>query len=154
LYPPYVAKENPQVFFSAYFRPRFDKTHRVTDVVAAFKRFLEPEEQAHAGDAQGSRNHTLKAGELLREMRDDILRVAARHGARNIRIFGSAARGEMGPDSDIDFLVDLEPGRTLLDLSGLWADLSELLGRRIDVVTEHGIYWLLRRRILKEARSL
>ncbi|MGH7233313.1 MAG: nucleotidyltransferase family protein [Nitrospiraceae bacterium] len=92
--------------------------------------------------------------ELLKIKRDEILRVAAKHGAHNIRIFGSAARGDARADSDIDFLVEMEPGRSLLDIGGLWSDLNELLGRKVDVVTEEGIYWLLRRRILREARPL
>lgn len=96
----------------------------------------------------------MSVDELLRDKRDAILRIAASHGARNVRVFGSVARGQAGPDSDIDLLVDLEPGRSLLDLSGLWVDLNDLLGRRVDIVTEQSIYWLLRRRILKEARPL
>ena len=96
----------------------------------------------------------MSVDELLRDKRDEILRIAASHGARNVRVFGSVARGQAGPDSDIDFLVDLEPGRSLLDLSGLWADLNDLMGRKVDIVTEQSIYWLLRRRILKEARPL
>ena len=92
--------------------------------------------------------------ELVKEKREDILKLAAKHGARNVRVFGSVARGEAGPESDIDLLVDMEPGRSLLDLGGLWSDLNELLGRKVDVVTEKSIYWLLRRRILKEARPL
>ena len=91
---------------------------------------------------------------LLKTKRDEILRIAEKHGARNVRVFGSFARGEAGPESDIDFLVEMEPGRSLLDLGGLWADLTELLGRKVDIVTERSIYWLLRRRILKEARPL
>lgn len=96
----------------------------------------------------------MSVDELLRDKRDAILRIAASHGARNVRVFGSVARGQAGPDSDIDLLVDLEPGRSLLDLSGLWVDLNDLLGRKVDIVTEQSIYWLLRRRILKEARPL
>ena len=92
--------------------------------------------------------------ELVRAKREEILRIAAKHGARNVRVFGSVARGDAGPDSDIDLLVDMEPGRSLLDLGGLWSDLNELLGRKVDIVTENSIYWLLRRRILKEARPL
>lgn len=92
--------------------------------------------------------------ELLKSRRQEILEIAAKHGARNIRVFGSVARGEAGPESDVDLLVDMEPGRSLLDLGGLWLDLNELLGRKVDVVTEQSIYWLLRRRILKEAQPL
>ncbi len=92
--------------------------------------------------------------ELVQSKRYDILRVAAQHGATNVRLFGSVARNEAGPDSDVDFLVDLEPNRSLLDLSGLLLDLQDLLGRKVDVVTESSIYWLLRRRILKEAKPL
>ena len=90
----------------------------------------------------------------VREQREAILSVAARHGARNVRLFGSVARGEASASSDVDFLVDLEPGRSLIDLAGLLADLRDLLGRDVDVVTEAGLYWLLRRRILREARPL
>jgi predicted nucleotidyltransferase len=92
--------------------------------------------------------------ERLKEKRAEILRIAAEHGARNVRVFGSAVRAEATPDSDIDFLVELEPGRSLLDQAALVLDLEELLGCKVDVVTERGLYWLLRRRILKEARAL
>jgi uncharacterized protein len=92
--------------------------------------------------------------ELVKDKREAILQIAARHGAHNVRVFGSVARGAANEQSDIDFLVDLEPGRSLLDLGGLLMDLKGLLGRDVDVVTEESIYWLLRHRILKEARSL
>jgi predicted nucleotidyltransferase len=91
---------------------------------------------------------------LLQEKREAILQLATKHGARNVRVFGSVARHEADEQSDIDFLVDMEPGRNLLDMGGLLMDLRELLGREVDVVTEKGLYWLLRRRILKEARPL
>jgi predicted nucleotidyltransferase len=91
---------------------------------------------------------------LLKAKRDEILRIAAKHGARNVRVFGSAARGEAGPTSDVDLLVEFEPGRSLLDHVALIQDLEDLLGRKVDVVTEKAVYWLLRRRILKEARPL
>ena len=82
------------------------------------------------------------------------MKIAAKHGACNVRIFGSVARGEAGENSDIDFLVELEPGRSLLDLAKLVVELEDLLNRKVDVVTEQGLYWLLRRRILTEARPL
>lgn len=77
----------------------------------------------------------------LHQYRADILSIAAQHGARNIRVFGSVLCGEETTDSDVDFLVAFEPGRTLFDLGGLLADLEDLLGRRADVVTEKGIHW-------------
>jgi uncharacterized protein len=92
--------------------------------------------------------------DLIQAKRDEIIRVAARHGAHNVRLFGSLARGEAREDSDVDLLVDMEPGRSLLDRSEMLQDLQELLGRKVDVLTERSIYWLLRRRILREARPL
>jgi hypothetical protein len=92
--------------------------------------------------------------QLVQSKREEILRVAAQHGAHNVRVFGSVARGEAGEESDIDLLVNLEPERSLLDLGGLQVELEALLARRVDVVTEASLYWLLRRRILKEARAL
>jgi len=97
---------------------------------------------------------TSDSQEPLKAKRQDILRVAARYGARNVRLFGSAARGEARATSDVDFLVDMDPDRSLMDLAGLILDLQELLDRKVDVVTEDSIYWLLRRRILKEAKPL
>jgi uncharacterized protein len=96
----------------------------------------------------------MRVEDQLKEKREEILRVAASHGARNVRIFGSVARGEADETSDIDFLVDMESDRSLLDVAALLADLRELLGRKVDVVSEKGLYWLLRRRILKEAKPL
>lgn len=96
----------------------------------------------------------MHADDLLKHHRDAILRLASRYGARNVRVFGSAARGEAGPDSDIDFLVELDPSRSLLDLSALTLELQELLGRKVDVVPDSSVYWLLRRRILREAQPL
>ena len=92
--------------------------------------------------------------QLLRGKREEILRIAAKHGARNVRVFGSAARGEASDGSDLDLLVEMEPGRSLLDLAALRNDLMDLLGREVDVVTEDSLYWLLRRKILREARPL
>ena len=92
--------------------------------------------------------------ELLQEKREDILHTAAKRGAYNVRIFGSVARGEADEKSDIDILVDLEPGRSLFDLGGLLMDLQELLGHRVDVVTERGLRERIRNRVLKEAVAL
>jgi predicted nucleotidyltransferase len=91
---------------------------------------------------------------LLRAKREEILRLAARHGARNIRIFGSVARGDAGPDGDLDVLVDMEPGRSLFDMGGLLMDLQDLLGCKVDVVTEKGLHWYVRARVLEEAVPL
>ena len=92
--------------------------------------------------------------ELIREIREEILGLASRRGAFNVRLFGSIARGEERADSDVDFLVDMESGRSLLDLGGLLMDLQELLGRKVDVVTERGLHWYIRDRILNEALPL
>jgi uncharacterized protein len=96
----------------------------------------------------------MEVQKLLEEKREDILKIAASHGAFHVRVFGSVARGEADESSDIDLLVDMEPERSLLDLAALLTDLQELLGRKVDVVTENGLYWLLRGRILKEAKPL
>lgn len=92
--------------------------------------------------------------ELVQEKREEILRICAKYGAKNVRVFGSVARGQADQQSDLDLLVDFEPGRSLLDHAGLVVELQELLGCSVDVVSEKGIYWLLRRRILKEAVPL
>ncbi len=91
---------------------------------------------------------------LLREKRTDILRVAASHGARKVRIFGSVARGEAGPESDLDLLIDLEPGRSLLDHAALLLELEAILGCKVDVVTERGLRTRIRERVLREAVAL
>src|SRR2546429_5596915 len=92
--------------------------------------------------------------ELLQEKREDILRIATRRGATNVRVFGSVARGESDSESDIDILVDLEPGRSLFDLGGLLMDLQDLLNCNVDVVTEDGLRDRIRERVLKEAIAL
>ena len=89
--------------------------------------------------------------ELLRSKREEIIHAAARRGAKNVRVFGSVVRGEALPESDIDFLVDLAPGRSLLDLGGLLMDLQQILGRDVDIVTEKGLHWYIRDRVLAEA---
>jgi predicted nucleotidyltransferase len=92
--------------------------------------------------------------ELLKAKREEILRVCARYGAYNVRVFGSVARSEADEQSDIDFLVELEPGRTLFDLGGLQYDLEQLLGCPVDVVTERGLKFRMRERVLREAVPL
>lgn len=92
-----------------------------------------------------------RAIELQREA---ILRIAAKHGARNVRVFGSTIRQTATDDSDIDILVDLEAGRSLLDQVGLKQELEVLLGRKVDVVVEGGISPYLEERILAEAVPL
>lgn len=92
--------------------------------------------------------------ELLEAKREEILGIAAKHGARNVRVFGSAARGEADGTSDIDLLVELDEDRTLFDLGRMLMDLQDLLGRKVDLVTEAGLHWYIRDRVLKEAVPL
>ena len=92
--------------------------------------------------------------ETLRRLRSEILALASRHGARNVRVFGSVARGASRADSDVDFLVDVEPGRTLLDVIALEQDLQQLLGQRVEVLTERGLSPYLQQQILAEAAVL
>jgi predicted nucleotidyltransferase len=96
----------------------------------------------------------MTVNELLKEKREEILQIASRYGAFNVRVFGSVARGEAELDSDVDFLVEMEPGRSLLDLGGLLMDLQELLGRDVDVVTENGLHWYIHDKVMREAKPL
>lgn len=90
----------------------------------------------------------------LRNQRDEILRYAAEHGARNVRVFGSVVRGDSEATSDVDLLVEMEPGRSLVDLVGLWQDLEDLLGTQVDVLSDGGVSPHLRERIYAEAVPL
>ena len=90
----------------------------------------------------------------LRVKREEILQIAEKYGARTVRIFGSVARGEADVASDLDLLVEMEPGRSLLDLGGLLMELQDLLGCRVDVVTEKGLRERIRDRVLNEAVAL
>ena len=92
--------------------------------------------------------------DTLRNRREQILRIVSRHGGSNIRVFGSVARGEADDGSDVDVLVDLEPGRSLMDLGGLLTDLQELLDCPVDVVTEKGLRRRIRERVLRESVPL
>ena len=96
----------------------------------------------------------MNVNELIRQKRQEIIHLAAKHGAHNVRVFGSAARGEAGPSSDIDLLVELESGRSLLDHVALVQDLEALLGRRVDMVTERSLHWYIRDRVIEEAVRL
>jgi uncharacterized protein len=90
----------------------------------------------------------------LREKREEILQIAANHGARTVRVFGSVARGEADAASDLDLLVEMEPGRSLLDLGGFLMELQDLLGFRVDVTPEKALRERIRDRVLKEAVAL
>jgi len=90
----------------------------------------------------------------IRAHREDILRIAARYGACNVRVFGSVARGDTDAGSDVDLLVDLEPGRSLLDLGGLLMELQDLLMCDVDVITEKGLRPRIRQYVLDEAVAL
>ena len=96
----------------------------------------------------------MKAQQLVREKRADILRVAAAYGARNVRLFGSAARGDDTRASDVDILVAMDEGRGLFDLVALWQDLEDLLGCKVDLLTDGGISPYLVDRIYAEAVPL
>ena len=96
----------------------------------------------------------MDAEQLLQARKKEIMQIAARHGAYNVRVFGSVARGEARPDSDIDFLVNLEADRSLLDLARLLRELQALLNCPVDVVTEAGLRPRLRPQVLQEARPL
>ncbi|MDD9987607.1 MAG: nucleotidyltransferase family protein [Spirochaetaceae bacterium] len=91
---------------------------------------------------------------LIEQHRSEILAIAARHGIRDVRVFGSMARGDADETGDVDLLVSLPPQRTGLSLGALLMDVQELLQRRVDVVTENSLHPALRERILLEAQPL
>ena len=88
---------------------------------------------------------------LVRAKREEIQRIAAKHGARNVRVFGSVARGDARPESDVDFLIEAGPVTSSWFPAGLILDLEDLLGRHVEVVTEQGLDLRLRERVLREA---
>jgi predicted nucleotidyltransferase len=90
----------------------------------------------------------------LREKREEILSLAAKHGARNVRVFGSVARGEERPDSDIDFLVDMDHGRSLFDLMRFWDDVETVLHCKADVGTARSLKRRIRKHVLRESVPL
>jgi predicted nucleotidyltransferase len=90
----------------------------------------------------------------VRARRRDIERIAAVHGVVDVRVFGSVARGDARPDSDIDLLVEMAPGRSLLDMGAFLVDVEQLLGRAVDVITAAGLRARIRERVLREALPL
>lgn len=90
----------------------------------------------------------------LIKKRDEILSIAAKHGAYNVKLFGSIVRGESTDMSDIDFLVDFEEGRSLFDLIAFKQDLEDMLGRKVDVVTNEALHWYIREQVMNEAVPL
>ena len=91
---------------------------------------------------------------LIRDKGKEILRVSRQHGARSVRIFGSTSRGEAHVTSDLDILVDMETKSTLLDIVAIKQDLEDLLGCRVDVVTESALSPYIRTDVLKEVKTL
>lgn len=96
----------------------------------------------------------MRIEELLKAHREEILQIAAQHGAYNVRVFGSVVRGEASENSDIDFLIDVRDNHSRWFPGGLLADLEDLLGCRVDIVTENGLHLLIRERVLQEAVPL
>ncbi len=91
---------------------------------------------------------------IISTHRQEILEIAHQRGIVNVRVFGSMSRNDAGPDSDVDLLVELESGRSGLALGGFLMDVSELLGRKVDVVTEKALHPKLRGKIVQEAQPL
>ena len=96
----------------------------------------------------------LELTELLQEKREDILQIAGQHGVSNVRVFGSVSRGESGPGSDVDFLVDVGPKPSPWFPAGLVLDLEDLLGRQVDVAIPNALHWFIRDRVMTEAKPL
>jgi hypothetical protein len=96
----------------------------------------------------------MTGAERIKRNRKDILRLAKRYGVTGMRVFGSTVRGEDTPESDIDFLVEMEPGRSLFDLGGLLMDLENLLGCKVDLMTKNSLHWYIREKVLSEAKPL
>jgi predicted nucleotidyltransferase len=104
--------------------------------------------------SQTSIVRSMDVDSTVKAKRQEILRIAAQHGATNIRLFGSRARGDARGDSDVDFLVDMPPHCSLLDIARLMMDLQDILGYKVDVVEPAGLHWYIRDRVLKEAVPL
>lgn len=104
--------------------------------------------------AQLKEKDALSLDDLLQQKREQILEIATQHGAYNVRIFGSVAKGTAGPDSDLDLLVDVQPEHSAWFPAGLILDLEALLDRKVDVVTEEALHWYIRDQVLAEAVPL
>jgi uncharacterized protein len=91
---------------------------------------------------------------LLKERRNEILKIASRHGAYNVRVFGSYAHGQVTPESDLDLLVEVGPNHSPWFPASLIADLEELLGCKVDIVTQEALHWYIRDKVIQEAQSL
>ena len=96
----------------------------------------------------------MRLEERLREKHREVLALAAKHGAKNIRVFGSVVRGEATETSDVDLLVEAGPQTSPWFPAGLVLDLEQLLGCHVDVITEGALHWYIRDKILKEAEAL
>jgi len=92
--------------------------------------------------------------EIIQEKKEQILALAAKYGASNVRVFGSVANGTANENSDIDFLVDLEKDRSLFDLGGLLMELQELFNRKVFVTTENGLHWYVKESVLSEVKTI
>ncbi|MGH2581265.1 MAG: nucleotidyltransferase family protein [Anaerolineales bacterium] len=92
--------------------------------------------------------------DALKKNRQKIFQIAKRHGVYNIRVFGSAVTGDAKPESDIDLLVDLAEGQSLFDLGAFLVEVEQILGVPVDVVTEKGLHWYIRDRVLEEAKEI
>lgn len=142
---------NPAVFApDEYARKLRDGNHFLSSLNAQTKLFVIGDKDELAA-MEGADVSVLRS---VTAKRADILAAAERRGAHNVRLFGSVARGGARSDSDADFLVDLDRGRSLLDLGGLLMDLESILGRKVDVVTPAGLRPRVRESVLKDARPL
>lgn len=93
-------------------------------------------------------------GDRLKRRRDEVLAIAEAHGARNVRVLGSVARGGERDERDLDLLVEMEPGRSLLDMGRLLINLQDLLGCRVQIAEPEGLHWYVKKKVLEEAVPL